>query len=151
MYSSQEKWFLFSHLCSADLLSLTSPQLRNPEDLIWRWALHCEHGAQQPGHAQLRGPTFASHLILKSCLPTWLDISPPQDCQRQCLQAERGQESMHCYKVTNSALAKPSWQGWPPLLWCNFRSNGLFQPLFPLPTTSLSWGLNFHHCINVSL
>lgn len=38
--SRMERWFLFSHLCSADLLSLTSPQVTSPGDLIWRWALH---------------------------------------------------------------------------------------------------------------
>lgn len=66
---------MFSHLCSVNLLPLTSPQVRSPGDLIWRWAPYCEHGPERPGRAQLHGPTFASHLILKSWLPTWL--SPP--------------------------------------------------------------------------
>lgn len=76
--SRMEKWLLFSHLCSADLSFLTSLQVRSPGDLIWRWALHCEHATQQPGRAQLHGPTFASHLILKPCLPTWLGTFLPQ-------------------------------------------------------------------------
>lgn len=38
--SRMERCILFSHLCSADLLSLTSPQVTSPGDLIWRWALH---------------------------------------------------------------------------------------------------------------
>lgn len=83
-----EKRYVFSHLCSVDMLSLTSPQVRSQGDLIWRCALHCEHRAEQPGPAQLRGPTFASHLILKSCFPTWLGMPLPQDCQLQRLQAD---------------------------------------------------------------
>ena len=91
--SRMEKWLLFSHFCSANLSFLTSLQVRSPGDLIWRWALHCEHATQHPGRAQLRGPNFASHLILKSCLPTWLGTFLPLDCQRPCLQAERGRKA----------------------------------------------------------
>lgn len=153
-----EKRFMFSHLCSVDLLSFTSSQVRIPGDLIWRWALFCEHEAQQAGCTQLHGLTFASHLILG--LAFQLGWTPP--CPRMAshsLQAERGQESTHHYKVTNLAHAKPSWQSQPALLWCNFRSTGN-NPICCLPKTylsshpqlvGLSWGLNFCHYEHIPL
>lgn len=66
------------------------------------------------------------------------------------------QKSTLCYKVTNSAIAKPSWQGQLPLLWCNFRSTGIPQSVPkqtspPTTPSGRSWGLNLHHSINVSL
>lgn len=76
-----ENRFMFSHLCSVDLLSFTSPQVRIPGDLIWRWALSCEHEAQQAGCARLRAPPLCQSPHLRSCLPTWLGTSLPQHGQ----------------------------------------------------------------------
>lgn len=128
--SRMEKWLLVSHLCSTDLSSLTSLQVRSPGDLIWRWALHCEHATQQNGRAQLRGPTFASHLILKSCLPNWLGTFLPPDCQRQCLQAERGRKASFATRWQTQLL--PSLLGRACYHFCGAISGALGYPnLYP--------------------
>lgn len=131
-----ENRFMFSHLCSVDLLSFTSLQVRIPGDLIWRWALSCEHEAQQAGCARLCGPPFASHLILGLAFQVGWALPCPSMAS-QNLQAAKGQESTHCYKVTNLAYAKPSWQSQLPLLWCSFRSTGISQSaVYPKHTSS---------------